>query len=87
MGKKGEISYAFTSLCSERLYYDELLDDGILVDNIIKGKEINDDEFDELHNLKNAETILNYKDLLKCFEKNNLKYQKFDYNSLKKEKQ
>lgn len=50
-----------------------MCEDGIIKeDNFIKFKTINDDEFDELRNLKKATTLMSYKEFMDYVEKHNL---------------
>lgn len=74
LGKRGEISYIFTSVFSDKETYDRVLEEGILnKENFISSKEISKDEFDEKNNLKKGVTLLNYKDLMDYIRENDLK--------------
>ena len=74
LGKKGENSFAFTSVFSDKDTYEKILEDGIIdTENFISTKDISRDEFDERNNLKKATTLTSYKEFVDYIEKHNLK--------------
>ena len=74
IGKKQEDTYLFISIFRDESKIREMCEDGIIKeDNFIKFKTINDDEFDELRNLKKATTLMSYKEFMDYVEKHNLK--------------
>ena len=74
LGKKGEITYIFTSVFSDKETYETILEEGIIAkDNFISSKIISRDEFDDKNNLKKGVTLLSYKDLMNYIREHNLK--------------
>ena len=73
LGKKGEITYAFTSVFSDKETYEGILEEGIInKENFISSKDISRDEFDEKNNFKKGITLLSYKDLMNYIRENDL---------------
>jgi hypothetical protein len=73
IGKKQEDTYLFISIFRDESKIEEMVEDGIIRENnFFKFKTINDDEFDELRNLKKATTLMNYKEFMDYVEKHNL---------------
>ena len=74
LGKKGELTYIFTSVFSDNETYESILEEGIIAkDNFISSKRISRDEFDDKNNLKKGVTLLSYKDLMNYIREHNLK--------------
>ena len=74
LGKKGEKSYAFISMFSERASHDKILEEGVIKkENYIDIEEIAENEFDEFDNLRKGVTLLSYKELMDHLGENNLK--------------
>lgn len=60
-GKKGENSYAFTSVFSDKSKFDKVLEEGIIAkENCIELDGVNNNEFDENDNIKKATTFDGY---------------------------
>lgn len=74
LGKKGEISYAFTSVFSDKTIFNKILEDGIIKkENCINLDDVNDNEFDDLDNLKNAKTLNSLREFMEYIKKEDLK--------------
>lgn len=74
LGKKGEITYVFTSVFSDKETYEGVLKEGIInKENFISSKNISRDEFDDKNNLKKGVTLLTFKELMNYIRENDLK--------------
>jgi hypothetical protein len=74
LGKKGKISYAFTSVFSDKRKFEKVLVDGIIKqDNCIDLDAVREDEFDEYDNLKNAKTLTSLREFMQSVKEHNLK--------------
>lgn len=73
LGKKGEKSYILSTMYSDENKFKTFLKDGVIKEeNFINIEDINDNEFDEFDNLKKADTLYDYGELLEYIEKNKL---------------
>lgn len=72
-GKKGEDTYAFTSVYSEQGNFDKIIEEGTIVkENCINSMDIDRREFDEINNLKKATTLLGYGEFMDYIKKHKL---------------
>lgn len=73
LGKKGEKSYILSTMYSDENKLKNFLKDGVIKEeNFINIEDINDNEFDEFDNLKKADTLIDYGELLDYIKKNKL---------------